>query len=238
MIKKLIINNYALIEELNISPSQNFNVITGETGAGKSIMLGALGLLLGNRADKKVLYFEDKKCIVEATFDISNYQLQSIFEEEEIEFDDETIIRREISPSGKSRAFVNDQPVTLDILKRISPKLIDIHSQHDTLLLRDFIFQLQLVDEYAGNADVRELVANQFTDYVTSKRNFESLQQKASSLKKEYDYNKFQLDELVKAEIKDVEEVEYLESELQILERSEEVKSCFSTSIGLLEEQD
>ncbi|MEQ8575490.1 MAG: AAA family ATPase, partial [Fulvivirga sp.] len=149
MLKHLSIKNYALIQELNISPSDNLNIITGETGAGKSIMLGAVGLLLGNRADTKALLDEDVKCVIEGQFEISNYNLKNVFSKEDLDYESNTIIRREISPSGKSRAFVNDTPVTLDVLKKLGVKLMDVHSQHETLQLGKNSFQLKFVDVYA-----------------------------------------------------------------------------------------
>ena len=236
MLKSLKIQNYALIQDLHIKPSENLNIITGETGAGKSIMLGALGLLLGNRADKKVLYFDDKKCIVEATFDIREYKLQELFELLEMDYDDETIIRREIAPSGKSRGFINDQPATLDLLKTITPRLIDIHSQHDNLLLGDSTFQLNLIDQFALNSDLKRQVQESFTTYQSRKRHLESLQKKADSLRDEYEFNQFQFEELDKASLVNGELTE-LESELAVLENSEEVKTALSESIHIMEEE-
>src|SRR5690606_28456451 len=134
MLKSLSIQNYALIEDLKMTPSPQLNIITGETGAGKSIMLGAVGLMLGNRADTKSLLNEEKKCIIEGSFDLSSYSLQSLFTEEDLDYEDISIIRREIAPNGKSRAFINDTPVTLETLKRIGLFLMDVHSQHDSLL--------------------------------------------------------------------------------------------------------
>lgn len=151
MLAHLLIKNYALIEQLELTPDPQLNIITGETGAGKSIMLGAIGLLLGSRADTKVLYNPAEKCIIEGTFDLSGYFIEHLFEEEELDFSSTCLIRREISPTGKSRAFINDTPVNLEILRRISGQLMDIHSQHDTLLLGSNEFQLQIVDTYAQN---------------------------------------------------------------------------------------
>ena len=150
MLVDLRIKNYALIEQLELRPSPLLNIITGETGAGKSIMLGAIGLLLGNRADSRMLFDTERKCVIEGQFDIANYQLQDIFEAEDLDYDTHCILRREISPNGKSRAFVNDTPVTLEALRKIGANLMDIHSQHDTLLLGDGVFQLNLLDLYAG----------------------------------------------------------------------------------------
>src|SRR5688572_2891874 len=135
MLVDLKIKNYALIEKLELQPSPLLNIITGETGAGKSIMLGAIGLLLGNRADSKLLFNQDEKCVIEGAFNISDYQLQAFFDEEDLDFEPVSLLRREISPSGKSRAFINDTPVTLETLRKIGEHLMDVHSQHDTLLL-------------------------------------------------------------------------------------------------------
>src|SRR6185437_11151088 len=153
MLKNLVIKNYALIKELEISPSEKLNIITGETGAGKSIMLGAVGLLLGNRADTKVLFDENEKCIIEGTFEISSYNLETFFKEQELDYDSTCIIRREISPQNKSRAFINDTPVTLDILKSLGVGLMDIHSQHETLYLGNTDFQVSVIDTFAGNGE-------------------------------------------------------------------------------------
>ena len=154
MLSSLLIKNYALIEHLELQPDAQLNIITGETGAGKSIMLGAIGLLLGNRADTKTLYNPDEKCIIEGQFDISGYFIRTIFEEEELDYDTTCIIRREISPQGKSRAFVNDTPVNLETLRRITSELMDVHSQHDSILLGSNEYQLKQVDTYAQNDTV------------------------------------------------------------------------------------
>ena len=135
MLKHLTIKNYALIKHLELEPSAHLNAVTGETGAGKSIMLGAMGLLMGNRADSKALWDENEKCVTEGVFNISEYKLKSVFKAEDLDYDDQTVLRREISPGGKSRAFINDTPVTLDVMKKIGGLLMDIHSQHETLQL-------------------------------------------------------------------------------------------------------
>ena len=156
MLVHLSIKNYALIQSLEIDPSTKLNIITGETGAGKSIMLGAVGLLLGKRADTKALLNDSEKCIIEGTFNVSDYNLKQLFDEKELDYEKETIIRREITPSGKSRAFINDSPVTLDILKVITNHLMDVHSQHDQLFLGTGQFQLNLIDLYAKHGDLIE----------------------------------------------------------------------------------
>ena len=151
MIKTLSIQNYALIEHLELDFSKNLTIITGETGAGKSIILGAMGLILGERADLQSLYQKDKKCIIEGHFDIDNYELEDFFEKEDLDFDTQCTIRREISPQGKSRAFINDSPVNLNILRTLSEKLIDIHHQFDTQLIGDPLFQMKVLDAMADN---------------------------------------------------------------------------------------
>ncbi|MDQ3393197.1 MAG: AAA family ATPase, partial [Bacteroidota bacterium] len=151
MLRNLTIKNYALIKHLEMTPSPELNIITGETGAGKSIMLGAIGLLLGKRADVRSLYNEEEKCIIEGSFDLSSYRLKELFQDEDLDYEPTTIIRREISHTGKSRAFINDTPVTLEILKSIGSNLMDIHSQHDTLLLGSNNYQLSIIDSYAQN---------------------------------------------------------------------------------------
>ena len=148
MIQQLSIQNYALIQSLDIKPSASFNTITGETGAGKSILLGAIGLLIGNRAETKILFDSEKKCMVEAYFDIEKHHLQAFFEKHDLDYEKITSVRREISPSGKSRAFINDTPTQLTVLKQLGERLVDIHSQHQTLLLGNEDFQLKLIDSF------------------------------------------------------------------------------------------
>ena len=223
MLAHLLIKNYALIEQLELAPDPQLNIITGETGAGKSIMLGAIGLLLGSRADTKVLYNPAEKCIIEGTFDLSGYFIEHLFEEEELDFSSTCLIRREISPTGKSRAFINDTPVNLEILRRISGQLMDIHSQHDTLLLGSNEFQLQIVDTYAQNeAFLRQYHAD-FQAYRKVHQTLERLKTEAAQLRKESDYNQFLYDELESAKLQ-AEEQEQLEQELNILENATDVR--------------
>lgn len=233
MLKHLTIRNYALIKHLEMEPSANLNVITGETGAGKSIMLGAIGLLMGNRADTKVLWDEKEKCITEGTFILKNENLKSVFLEEDLDYDATTVIRREISPGGKSRAFVNDTPVTLEVMKRIGNLLMDIHSQHETLQLGQQTFQLKLVDAYAENANLVEDYKNAWTLFNKAKKALESLTSEAETLRQESDYIRFQLDELVKANLEKGEQ-ESLESELKIMEHAGEIKTRFQQVLQLI----
>ncbi|WP_276369517.1 DNA repair protein RecN [Chryseolinea sp. H1M3-3] len=237
MLKHLTIRNYALIKHLEMDPSANLNVITGETGAGKSIMLGAIGLLMGNRADTKVLWDENEKCITEGTFDIKNENLKSIFADEDLDYDSTTVIRREISPGGKSRAFINDTPVTLEVMKRIGNFLMDVHSQHETLQLGQQTFQLKLVDAYAENRNLIEEYAAAWSNYLKAKKAFESLTSEAETLRQESDYVRFQLDELVKANLEGAEQ-ETLESELKIMEHAGEIKTRFQQAIELLNDSE
>lgn len=226
MLTHLTIKNYALIKSLEMKPSRQLNVVTGETGAGKSIMLGALGLLLGNRADTKVLWDSNEKCITEGIFDISSYGLAQLFEEENIDYETQTSLRREISPTGKSRAFINDTPVTLDVMKKIGGRLMDIHSQHETLELGNRLFQLHLIDTYAGNSLFNQEYQLAWKQYIHSKKEYETLVAESGQLKQEADFINFQLDELVKADLKENEQEE-LESNLQLLEHAEDIKVRF-----------
>jgi DNA repair protein RecN (Recombination protein N) len=233
MLKHLSIKNYTLIRQLEMNPSSSLNVVTGETGAGKSIILGALGLLLGHRADVKALWNENEKCITEGIFEISSYSLKSVFEEENLDFEEQTVIRREVSPTGKSRAFINDTPVTLDVMRKIGGRLMDIHSQHETLELGRHQFQLELIDSFAENEKLRNEYASRWKGFQQAKRDYESLSQEASALRQESDFVKFQLDELVKAGLKEGEQ-EKLESELSLLEHAEEIKAKLNNIIQVL----
>jgi len=233
MLTHLNIKNYALIKHLVLDPSPHLNVITGETGAGKSIMLGAMGLLKGNRADSKVLWDENQKCVIEGTFDIGNYGLKPIFKSEDLDYDDNTVIRRELSPGGKSRAFINDTPVTLEVMKRIGDQLMDIHSQHETLLLGQHSFQLKLVDAYAANHSLLESYNEQWNNYIKSKKDYDTLMADAETLRQEADYIRFQLEELSKLQLEESEQ-ESLESELKIMEHSGEIKSRFQSVLDLI----
>jgi DNA repair protein RecN (Recombination protein N) len=236
MLTSLKISNYALIDELAMQPSSGLSMITGETGAGKSIMLGAVGLLLGNRADTKVLLHEDKKCVVEGVFDIRSYGLQGYFEELELDYEDTCIIRREISPNGKSRSFVNDTPVLLEPLKILGEKLMDVHSQHDTLLLGEGDFQLGLVDAYARTSAERTTYQQAFTEFRKSKKALTELTRKAEALKKEYDFNQFQLEELSSLALVSGEQEE-LESSQEILENAEDIKLKINEVLSLFHEE-
>lgn len=223
LLSHLLIKNYALIDELELTPDRELNIITGETGAGKSIMLGAIGLLLGNRADTRVLYNPEQKCIIEGTFGVSGYIIERIFEEEELDYSTTCIVRREIGVSGKSRAFVNDTPVNLETLRRVTSQLMDIHSQHDSVLLGSNEYQLEIVDTYAQNDTLLRTYRADYQTYRAKKSHYDQLQAEAASMRKEFDYNNFLYEELVKAQLQP-DEQESLEQELTILENAEEIK--------------
>jgi DNA repair protein RecN (Recombination protein N) len=233
LLKQLTIKNYALIRHLEMRPADGMTVITGETGAGKSIMLGALSLLLGHRADTKVLWEQEEKCIIEAEFDLSAYKLKKLFNEADVDYDERTVLRREITAAGKSRAFINDTPVTLETMKTISSRLMDIHSQHETLELASSGFQLRLIDAFAGNLRLLEEYDGAWGRYVDVKQKFAALQAEGNALRQEADFIKFQLDELSKANLVE-DEHESLESQLGIQENAEEIKSKLNTIMSTL----
>ena len=233
MLQHLTIKNYALIRHLELKPSGNLNVITGETGAGKSIMLGALGLLMGNRADTKVLWDENEKCVTEGVFQIKDYKLKSFFKGEDLDYDEVTVLRREISPAGKSRAFSNDTPVTLEVMKKLGNLLMDVHSQHETLQLGSHTFQLNLIDAYADNVALREKYAEHWSEFTRAKKALQDLENEADSLRQEADYIRFQLNELNQANLEEGEQ-ESLEEELKVKENAEEIKTRFQAMLDSL----
>ncbi|KOF04317.1 DNA repair protein [Roseivirga seohaensis subsp. aquiponti] len=237
MLQRLSIENYALIQQLEINPDAQLNIITGETGAGKSIILGALGLLLGNRADSKSLLDQEKKCVIEGVFDISAYQLTALFEENDMDYDVECIIRREISPNGKSRAFINDGVTNLDFLKLLGKRLMDIHSQHDNLLLGSNGYQLSLVDAFAQNNALLQKYSKAFSDYREKYEILEQLKSESADLKKEADYHQFLFDELDKAQLQ-ADEQEILEAELNKLENAEEIKLKLNEALSALDQSE
>ncbi|MBN8649814.1 MAG: DNA repair protein RecN [Cytophagales bacterium] len=237
MLTHLTIKNYALIKHLELTPASGLNVITGETGAGKSILLGAIGLLLGNRADSKALWDETEKCVTEGVFNVADYGLEKIFAEENLDYDTQAVLRREIAPTGKSRAFINDTPVTLDVMRKIGSRLMDIHSQHETLELGSKQFQLNLIDSFAGNADLRKNYSTGWSDYQKAVTAFQQLQNESTQLKKESDFVKFQLEELTKANLVEGE-LEKIEDELKIAEHTEEIKSNLNAALQQLFQAD
>ncbi|WP_375416634.1 DNA repair protein RecN [uncultured Hymenobacter sp.] len=237
MLVDLRIENYALIERLELRPSPLLNIITGETGAGKSIMLGAIGLLLGNRADSRMLFNTERKCVIEGQFDIANYQLQDIFEAEDLDYDAACILRREIAPTGKSRAFVNDTPVTLEALRKIGANLMDIHSQHDTLLLGDAVFQLNLLDLYSGLVPLRTQYGAAYRQFRKLEADLRMLEDQVAQASKELDYNSFLLGELDDASL-DNEDQDALEQEVKQLEHAEEIKYKLTQTFNSLTESE
>ena len=227
MLHKLTISNYALIDCLDISFTDGMTTITGETGAGKSIILGALSLLLGKRADTTVLKDKDKKSVVEATFSLPNDSLSAFFESLDIDFDNETIIRREITPQGKSRSFVNDTPVGLQTLKELGTVLIDIHSQHQNLFLKESSFQCQVVDAEANNGDLLNKYAKELHLLNKRKKELEDFLSEIQKKKDDLAYYKFRLDELAKANLQGGELAD-LEQESTLMEHSEEIKTMLA----------
>ena len=236
MLTSLSIQNYALIDDLHVDFNNGLSIITGETGAGKSILLGGLSLILGKRADLSNLKDTSQKCIIEAVFDVSNYNLNSLFESEDCDYENTTIIRREILPSGKSRAFVNDSPVNLNSLQIIGEQLIDIHSQHQTLQLVSNEFQFQVIDALANNEAFLEQFKSELKDYKTLQKELKELQNFQAEAIKEHDYNLFLLNELVEANLKDGE-LELLEEENETLSNVEDIKEKLSESYQLLNDE-
>lgn len=232
MLTQLSINNYALIHQLSIDFSSGLSIITGETGAGKSILLGALGLVLGNRADLSSLKDTSTKCIVEAKVAISNYNLQDFFKEVDLDYELETIIRREILPSGKSRAFVNDTPVTLSVLNQLRIKLIDVHSQHQTMQLSDNNFQFAVIDAFAKNKERISSYHRGFVQLNQLKKELVELEKKQREAHQQYDYNSHLFKELTAADLK-VDEQHLLEEKLERLNNVEDIKLNLSEALEI-----
>jgi len=236
MLLSLSIKNYALIESLETDFSNQFSVITGETGAGKSILLGALGLVLGNRADLTSLKDKEQKCIIEAQFAISNYNLQSFFDENDMDYEDKTIIRREILPSGKSRAFVNDSPVNLQELQELGAMLLDIHSQHQTRELTEENYQIDILDAVANNGNNVIAYKNALSDFKSTQKELKQLITEKEALVKEYEYNSYLLNELLAANLVEGEQEE-LEQELEQLSNVEFIKENFERILAIANEE-
>jgi DNA repair protein RecN (Recombination protein N) len=236
MLTSLSINNFALIDKLAIDFSDGFSIITGETGAGKSILLGALGLVLGKRADLTSLKNKDEKCVIEAYFQISKYNLQAVFEANDLDYEEETIIRREILPSGKSRAFINDSPVNLQELQDLSLSLIDIHSQNQTQELSEENFQFQIIDAVADNFGIIALYATVLKSFKKDKAELSTLNSKLQLVLKEQDYNTFLLEELLVAQLKPNQQ-EDLEQIYEQLNNVEFIKENLDKSLALANEE-
>ncbi len=237
MLQKLSIRNYALIDSVDLELDKGLNIITGETGAGKSIMLGALSLILGQRAETKYFFNQDKKCIIEGIFLLPDENLNPIFEENDIDFHKESILRREISTDGKSRAFINDTPVTLAVMKQVGEKLIDIHSQHATMEVSDPAFQLSVVDTLAGHQELLTDYRGKYKHYKKSQQHLSVLKEAVAEARSKQDYEEFLFNELESAALKDGEQ-EQMEAELQLLNNAENIKRSLSNSFNLLSEQE
>lgn len=236
MLNTLSIKNYALIDDLKVDFPKGFIIITGETGSGKSIMLDALSLVLGKRADMSALRNKDEKCVIEAEFSLQNYEFQSLFNELEIDYDPQTIIRREILPSGKSRAFVNDSPVTLDVLSRLGEVLVDIHSQHQTLSLSDTAFQFEIIDAMAENKSLLEEYQRLLVLLKNEQKKLQELIDFQQTANKEYDYNLHQLKELKSVTLGEGI-LEELEESYEEASNIEEIKESVAESLYLLNDE-
>lgn len=237
MLSRLSIKNYALIDELDIQPSKGLNILTGETGAGKSIILGALSLILGQRAESKYFYNQAQKCVIEGFFNIADYHLQGFFEEQDLDYEVETILRREISADGKSRAFVNDTPVTLTALKALGERLIDIHSQHATLEINTEDFQLMTLDSVAENNALLNQYQSSYKQYKQTNTALKELLEEVKQAQTEADYHQFLFDELAEAKLV-ADEQDLLEQEQNQLSHAEEIKRSLLAANFALNEQD
>lgn len=228
MLKKLNIQNYAIIDEIEINFSSQLNIITGETGAGKSILMGALSLILGERADTSILLRSDKKCFIEGVFTIdSKKEVKNFLEENELDADDELVLRREIAANGKSRAFINDTPATLQQLKQLASLLVDLHQQFDSLELGDSDFQREVLDALANNQDNLQSYQTLYRKYLQSKKELAFLQEKKASFNKELDYHQFLFDEFNEVNLQE-DELEHLDNELKLLSNSEGIKTTLA----------
>lgn len=237
MLSQLKVQNFALIKDLNITFHPQMNIITGETGAGKSILLGALGLILGERADVKSLGDLDEKCVVEGTFDIKGYGLEEFFEENELDYDDTTLVRREITPAGKSRAFINDTPTQLTVLKELGNQLVSLHSQHETLGLNDRSFQLSVVDSFAGHFSLLKEYKSLYRKYKHAETRLKTLQAEEEAAKKDIDYATFLYNELEETQLQE-NELELLEKEQEVLSHAEEIQQSAVNAYHILSESE
>ncbi|GAB2776273.1 DNA repair protein RecN [Salinimicrobium soli] len=237
MLTTLSIKNYALIEDIQMNLKDGFTIITGETGAGKSIMLGALSLLLGKRADFSAIRDADKKCVIEGTFDISSYGLQGIFASEDLDYETHTIIRREILPSGKSRAFVNDTPANLSSLQVLGERLLDIHSQHETLSLGDNEYQFLVIDSLAGNSEKLKTYKESLKELKSLQKKLHNLKEEQAQATKEYDYNLFLLTELQQAKLEPGMQEE-LEERYEELSNVEQLTEQLGGAINLIQQEE
>lgn len=237
MLLKLSVNNYALIKNLDLDLDNGLTIITGETGAGKSILLGALSLILGSRADSTVLLDNKNKCIVEGIFRIEDYDLEEFFRKHDLDFDNPVVLRREINQAGKSRAFINDTPVTLGVLKELGDRLIDIHSQHQTLMLNDNSFQLNIIDSFAGTTALLNEYRTAYYSYKKLQKEYVELKEKADKSKSDLEYFQFYLAQLEEAKLENGEQEE-LEKEQELLEHAEEIKESLLLITRLFSDED
>src|SRR5690606_4644561 len=237
MLSKLQIKNYALIDALDIEFDRKLNIITGETGAGKSIIMGALGLILGNRAESKHFFDESSKCIIEGHFEIAQYNLSDLFNQLDLDYEDTTIIRRELHADGKSRAFVNDTPVTLQTLKTLGERLIDIHSQHATLQINTESFQLLVLDTVAQQQALLNEYKTTYQSYKKSIASLQALEEELAKSRAEYDFNQFVFNELEQANLQ-ADEQETLETEQNQLENAEEINRHFHGAANLMQSEE
>ncbi len=235
MLQQLAINNYALIDNLEIGFDRGLNILTGETGAGKSIILGALSLILGQRAESRYFFNQQKKCVIEGSFKITGFHLKAFFEENDLDYETVTVLRREISADGKSRAFVNDTPVNLNLMKQLGEKLIDIHSQHATLEINDPEFQLLVVDAAAKHADLLISYQGKYRSYRKAVSRLQQLTDESEKAKADLDYFQFQFDELEKAALQP-DEQEIMEQELYAFNNAEEIKRNLTGANYLMQE--
>lgn len=237
MLVKLFVRNYALIKDLKVEFENGLTIITGETGSGKSILLGALSLILGSRADTSVLFEKNKKCIVEGKFNIEKYDLADFFTSNELDYEPITLVRREINPAGKSRGFINDTPVTINLLKELGYRLIDIHSQHHTLMLRDNAFQLNVIDSFAGTTAMIGKYKQIWHNFRILKKELDEARETAGRNKADIEYYQFQLEQLDNAKLVDGEQ-EVLEAEQELLSHAEEIKLGLSNASRLFSSED
>jgi DNA repair protein RecN (Recombination protein N) len=237
MLAKLFVQNYALIKELDVEFETGLTIITGETGAGKSILLGALSLILGTRADTTVLLDKNEKCVVEGTFRIDDYDLNDFFTSNELDYEPHTTLRREINPAGKSRAFINDTPVTVNLLKELGDQLIDIHSQHQTLMLNDNSFQMNIIDSFAGTGKLKNEYRQSYFKYLGLKKEFAGVKELSDKNRSDLEYLNYQFIQLEEAKLREGEQAE-LEAEQELLEHAEEIKGALSESVRLFSEDD
>lgn len=233
MIKHLSIRNYAIIESLELDFSNGLTIITGETGAGKSILMGALGLIMGKRSDTKSLYEKNKKCIVEGTFSIEKYHLEPFFESFDLDYENEMVIRRELTPAGKSRAFINDTPVNLKVLKQLTDSLIDLHQQFDTLDIHEVSFQLRMIDALAGNQKSLNDYQKKFILYRTTQKELNTLKNKTAEAKREKEFIQFQLEEFEKAGLVAGEQLK-MEDELKQMNNAELIKRTLTKAFNTI----